>query len=224
VFQTFYTTKLSKRLIHGLSASDENERSMVSKLQVACGSDYTNRLQRMFTGAYKSSKYSSCSYQINSFTDLSLSKDLTEEFKEHILCNHGDVDIGFNIMVLGTNLWPLNHPNHDFVIPVEILPIYDRFQGFYQRRHSGRKLKWLWNYSKNELWASYLDQKYILVMSSYQMAVLLQYNENDTLSLSEMVSTTAINKETLVQVLAPLVKAKILTNEDADQYQLNLSL
>lgn len=50
VFQTFYTTKLSKRLIHGVSASDESESSMISKLKEACGFEYTNKLQRMFTG------------------------------------------------------------------------------------------------------------------------------------------------------------------------------
>ena len=51
VFQQYYTTKLSKRLIHGVSASDEAEASMISKLKGACGFDYTNQLQRMFTGA-----------------------------------------------------------------------------------------------------------------------------------------------------------------------------
>jgi cullin 1 len=51
VFQTFYTTKLSKRLIHGVSASDEAEASMISKLKEACGFEYTNKLQRMFTGS-----------------------------------------------------------------------------------------------------------------------------------------------------------------------------
>jgi hypothetical protein len=50
VFQTFYTTKLSKRLIHGVSASDEAEASMITKLKEACGFEYTNKLQRMFTG------------------------------------------------------------------------------------------------------------------------------------------------------------------------------
>lgn len=52
VFQSFYTTKLSKRLIHGVSASDEAEASMISKLKEACGFEYTNKLQRMFTGTY----------------------------------------------------------------------------------------------------------------------------------------------------------------------------
>jgi len=57
--------------------------------------------------------------------------------------------------------------------------------------------------------------------SSYQMAVLVQYNENDTLSLDELVTATGIPKELLTQVLAVLVKAKILINEEAEQYDLN---
>ena len=59
--------------------------------------------------------------------------------------------------------------------------------------------------------------------SSYQMAVLMQYNKNDTLSLEELVAATAISKEILTQVLAVLVKAKILINDEAEQYDLNPS-
>ncbi|TFK40615.1 Cullin [Crucibulum laeve] len=202
VFQTFYTTKLSKRLIHGVSASDESEASMISKLKEACGFEYTNKLQRMFT-------------------DMSLSKDLTDQFKARMEQNHDDMDISFNIMVLGTNFWPLNPPGHEFTIPAEILPTYDRFQKFYQMKHSGRKLTWLWNYSKNELRTNYLNQKYILMTSSFQMAVLLQYNSHDTLSLRELITATSIPKELLTQVLALLVKAKLLINEETDQYDLN---
>jgi cullin 1 len=50
VFQTLYTTKLSDRLVHGVSASDEGEASMISKLKEACGFEYSNKLQRLFTG------------------------------------------------------------------------------------------------------------------------------------------------------------------------------
>jgi cullin 1 len=160
---------------------------------------------------------------MNLSADMSLSKDLTDQFKERMQQNHDDMDINFSIMVLGTNFWPLNPPGHDFVIPAEILPTYDRFQKYYQIKHSGRKLTWLWNYSKNELRTNYLNQKYILMTSSYQMAVLLQYNNNDTLSLTELVAATAITKDMLAQVLALLVKAKILINEETDQYDLNPS-
>ncbi|KAJ4478974.1 ubiquitin-protein ligase [Lentinula aciculospora] len=202
VFQTFYTTKLSKRLIHGVSASDESEASMISKLKEACGFEYTNKLQRMFT-------------------DMSLSKDLTDSFKDRMSQNHDDMDITFSIMVLGTNFWPLNPPPHEFVIPAEILTTYDRFQKYYQTKHSGRKLTWLWNYSKNELRTNYLNQKYILMTSSYQMAVLVLYNKNDTMSLEEIFVATTIGKDILTQVLGLLVKAKILINDEGDQYDLN---
>lgn len=154
---------------------------------------------------------------------MSLSKDLTDSFKDRMAQNHDDMDITFSIMVLGTNFWPLNPPGHEFVIPAEILPTYDRFQKYYQTKHSGRKLTWLWNYSKNELRTNYLNQKYILMTSSYQMAVLLQYNRSDTLSLEELFNATSITKELLTQVLALLVKAKILINEETDQYDLNPS-
>ncbi|KAK7470072.1 ubiquitin ligase (cullin) of SCF [Stygiomarasmius scandens] len=201
VFQTFYTTKLSKRLIHGVSASDESEASMISKLKEACGFEYTNKLQRMFT-------------------DMSLSKDLTDAFKEK---NSDDEGISFTIMVLGTNFWPLNPPTHEFLIPKEILSTFNKFTGYYQTKHSGRKLTWLWNYSKNELRTNYLNQKYILMTSAYQMAVLTQYNKHDTMSLEEIYAATLIGKDILAQVLALLVKAKILVNEEQDQYDLNPS-
>ncbi|KAJ7623344.1 ubiquitin-protein ligase [Roridomyces roridus] len=205
VFQTFYTTKLSKRLIHGVSASDEAEASMISKLKEACGFEYTNKLQRMFT-------------------DMSLSKDLTDSFKERMAQNHDDAgDIAFSIMVLGTNFWPLAPPTHDFLLPTELLPTFERFTKYYQTKHSGRKLTWLHNYSKNELRTNYLNQKYILMTSAYQAAVLLQYNRNDTLSLQELEAATKIAPEILGQVLALLVKAKVLINEEKEQYDLNPS-
>lgn len=55
------------------------------------------------------------------------------------------------------------------------------------------------------------------------MAVLVQYNDHDTLSLDELLEATGISKEILVQVLGVLVKAKILINEEQDQYDLNPS-
>ena len=52
MFQTFYTMKLSKRLIHGISASDESEVSTISDLKEAYWFKYTNKLQCMFTGEF----------------------------------------------------------------------------------------------------------------------------------------------------------------------------
>ena len=62
VFQKFYTKNLAKRLVNSTSASDDAEASMISKLKEACGFEYTSKLQRMFT-------------------DMSISKDLNDDFK-----------------------------------------------------------------------------------------------------------------------------------------------
>ncbi|KAH9979904.1 Cullin family-domain-containing protein [Lactifluus volemus] len=205
VFQTFYSTKLSKRLIHGLSESDEAEASMISKLKEACGSKYTIKLQRMFT-------------------DISLSQDLTESFKEHVVQsqNHADMNITFSVMILGTNFWPLSRPKGSFIVPTDIRLPYDLFQKFYERMHPHRKLAWLWNYSKNELQTTYLNQKYIFMTSTYQMTVLLEYNNRDSLSLDELGTAINVGRDVLTQVLQPLVRSGILISDGADQYDLNL--
>ncbi|GJE96479.1 cullin [Phanerochaete sordida] len=204
VFQQFYTIRLSKRLIHGVSASEEAEAEMIARLKEACGSEYTSKLQRMFT-------------------DVSLSKDLTEQFKAYVRRIDQEPSVDLSVMVLGTNLWPLSPPVHDFIIPADILPVYDRFTAYYQQKHAGRKLWWLWDYSKNEVHTRYLDQTYIFMTSTYQMAVLVLYNASDSLSFEELQAATSISDDILRQVLAPLVKAKVLLEGDSDKYDLNLS-
>ncbi|KAG1727402.1 Cullin [Suillus lakei] len=131
VFQTFYATKLSKRLFHGISVSDESEASMISKLREACGFEYTHKLQKMFT-------------------DISLSKNLTDEFNERMQ-NPDDTNINFSIMVLSSKCWPLRAPTNNFIIPPEILRVCNRFFRYFQTKHSGRRLTWLWDHSSNEL-------------------------------------------------------------------------
>lgn len=69
VFQKFYSKMLAKRLVNFASASDDAEASMISKLKEACGYEYTSKLQRMFT-------------------DMSLSKELNDNFKERMQQGH----------------------------------------------------------------------------------------------------------------------------------------
>ena len=85
VFQKFYSKMLAKRLVQHMSASDDAEASMISKLKSACGFEYTNKLQRMFQ-------------------DQGVSKDLNEQFKTHLDNSNEGLSIDFQIQV---SLWPL---------------------------------------------------------------------------------------------------------------------
>ena len=94
VFQKFYSKMLAKRLVQHMSASDDAEASMISKLKQACGFEYTSKLQRMFQ-------------------DIGVSKDLNENFKRHLTNSGEPLDIDFSIQV------PMEYqamPSHEAMI------------------------------------------------------------------------------------------------------------
>ena len=66
VFEAFYKKDLAKRLLAGKSASDDAEKSMLSKLKQECGGVFTLKLEGMFK-------------------DMELSKDIMVAFEQVII-------------------------------------------------------------------------------------------------------------------------------------------
>jgi cullin 1 len=218
VFQKFYSRMLAKRLVQTTSASDDAETSMISKLKEACGFEYTNKLQRMFQ-------------------DIQISKDLNSAYKEYLSANHSDskniIDASYHI--LGTGFWPLAPPTTAFTPPQEIVKTYERFTMFYNNKHQGRKLTWLWQLCKGEMKANYTKVNGKMTptfqVSTYQMAILLLFNDSDVVTYDEMIEATKLAKETLDPSIGVFIKAKILLAEpegakpeSGTAYRLNLGL
>ncbi|RXK41513.1 Cullin 1 [Tremella mesenterica] len=202
VYQKFYQKKLCARLVNGLSTSDDSESSMINKLKELSGYDYTQKLTKMFT-------------------DVNLSRDLTEKFRDR--CK-SDLDMDVSMLVLGTNSWPMVPQQTDFAVPREVQDVYDRFNKFHSDVHSGRKLTWLWHVSKNELKTTYLPQRYIFMTSSYQMAILTQFNESDSITYNDILLNTKLAEGILKPQLSLLVKAKVLLHDETTNlYDLNLN-
>lgn len=204
VFQKFYSRMLAKRLVHTSSASDEAETSMIGKLKDACGREYTNKLQRMFT-------------------DIQISKDLNSTYKDwqSKILEDGELKraVDPTFYILGTGFWPLNPPNTPFIPPQAIVRTYERFQNFYYEKHSGRKLSWLWQLCKGELKANFIKNTkipYTFQVSTYQIGVLLLFNDAVTVSYDEMQSATAINDDWLGPSVGIMVKARLLLPRPED--------
>jgi cullin 1 len=190
VFQKFYGRLLAKRLVGQLSASDDYEELMISKLKAACGFEYASKLQRMFQ-------------------DIRLSATLIEEYRTY--CENKRVTdiVDFSVMVLTSNSWPFSAPT-SFTLPNELRRTFESFKNFYSNKFNGRKLEWLHQHSKGELQMLYTKPKYTLQVSTYQMAVLLLFNEIDCLTVETILDQTQIENDLSRQVILSLLKSKVL--------------
>ena len=85
VFARQFSRHLANRLVSGSSVSDDAEQSMIEKLKSNCGFEYTSKFQKMFT-------------------DVNLSKKLSDEFKNPSVV----LDFDFSIIVGTSASWPFN--------------------------------------------------------------------------------------------------------------------
>ncbi|KAI5284871.1 hypothetical protein KEM54_001005 [Ascosphaera aggregata] len=199
VFQKFYSRNLAKRLVNVTSVSDDAEESMIGKLKEACGYEYTNKLQRMFQ-------------------DIQISKDLNSSYRDWQQSNFDEGDrrkmLDTHFQVLGTGFWPLSPPSTKFLPPPDISKTTERFKAFYFDKHNGRKLTWLWQLCKGEIKVNYLKNSKMpctFQVSTFQMAILLLYNDHESLDYSDIEKATQLSPELLDTNLAFLTKAKVLT-------------
>eukprot|EP00064_Thunnus_orientalis_P003340 superscaffoldBa00000269_g3349 len=197
IFQKFYARMLAKRLIHGLSLSMDSEEAMINKLKQACGYEFTSKLHRMYT-------------------DMSVSADLNNKFNNFIKTQETVVDLGisFQIYVLQAGAWPLTHvPSSTFAIPQELEKSVQMFELFYNQHFSGRKLTWLHYLCTGEVKMNYLSKPYVAMVTTYQMAVLLAFNNSQTVTCKELQDGTQMNEKELQKTIKSLLDVKMLNHD-----------
>ena len=197
VFEKYYKQHLAKRLLLGRSVSDDAERNMISKLKTECGYQFTSKLEGMFT-------------------DMKLSTDTMEGFKTHLKNLEGNAlgGIDLSVYVLTTGFWP-TQSTAKCNLPAEILKCCEIFKKYYLSNHNGRRLTWQTNMGSADLKALFGAKRHELNVSTYQMVILLLFNDRNELSFKEMRESTGIPIPDLKRSLLSLtqVKAKILNKE-----------
>ncbi|XP_046984562.1 cullin-2 [Schistocerca americana] len=197
VFQKFYSRMLAKRLIHQQSQSMDAEEAMINRLKQACGYEFTNKLHRMFT-------------------DISVSSDFTNKFNDFLKSTYGcDLGFNFSMYVLQAGAWPLTQTTiTSFSVPKELEKAVQKFETFYHKGFSGRKLTWLHHLSQGELKLGYLKKPYQVTMQTFQMAILLQFQEVDSLTCREVQECLQLFDEPFNKHVMGLIESKLLMTDN----------
>eukprot|EP01133_Synstelium_polycarpum_P018802 gene18802-22488_t len=210
VFEKYYKQHLAKRLLLGRSVSDDAERMMIAKLKTECGYQFTSKLEGMFT-------------------DMRLSVDTMTGFKTHIQTLQKPMTFDLNVHVLTTGFWPTQNAAN-CILPREILHCCEAFKAYYLSHHNGRLLVWQSNMGTAEIKAAFPSKTHELQVSTYQMVILLLFNEAPKLSFKEIAEQTGIPTPDLKRNLLALtsIKNKVLdkesqskTLEESDSFSFN---
>jgi len=185
VFESFYKQHLARRLLSGRSVSDEAERSMIAKLKTECGYQFTSKLEGMFT-------------------DMRISKDVMDKYREEAYYSGGpELDVN----VLTTGYWPTQTVS-PCSLPHEIVICCEAFEAYYLSKQSGRKIAWQTHLGNADLKATFDKNRYDLHVSTYQMTILMLFNQAESLSLEQIREERQIPENELRRHLISLCTPK----------------
>ncbi|KAK3922428.1 Cullin-3 [Frankliniella fusca] len=218
VFERYYKQHLAKRLLLNKSVSDDSEKNMISKLKTECGCQFTSKLEGMFK-------------------DMTVSNTIMEEFKEHIVAVKTTLNgVDLSVRVLTTGFWPTQSATPKCSIPTAPRNAFETFRVFYLGKHSGRQLTLQPQLGSADLNAVFFGprreegegrdgassstslmssgsgpagpRKHIIQVSTYQMCVLMLFNNREKLSYEEIQNETDIPERDLIRALQSLAMGK----------------
>lgn len=216
VFERYYKTHLAKRLLLNKSVSDDSEKNMISKLKTECGCQFTSKLEGMFK-------------------DMSVSNTIMEEFKQHITAHNLLLSgVELTIRILTTGFWPTQSSTPNCTIPPAPRSAFETFKQFYLAKHSGRQLTLqpqmgtayinavfygtkssevdsrdgACSSSAQSISVPTTTRKHVLQVSTYQMCVLMLFNNRERLTYEEIQQETDIPEKDLLRAMQSLSMGK----------------
>jgi len=191
-FAEIYRNNLSKRLLYETSASEDAEKSMIAKLKMKCGAQFTSKLEGMIN-------------------DLSLAADLQKDFREHTeQMAEGKAALGgidFGVTVLTTGFWP-TYAVQDARLCPEMQKAIQVFHNFYNGRTQHRRLQWIHILGQATIAAKLNNRRHDLIVNTYQALILLLFTKDETHDLNFVHDATGLELPHIKKLLATLTISK----------------
>ncbi|CAL5072266.1 unnamed protein product [Urochloa decumbens] len=196
LFIEFHRKKLGRRLLFDKSGNDEQERSLLSKLKQYFGGQFTSKMEGMLT-------------------DVILAKDNIVKFDEFISNNPElNISVDLSVQILTTGYWP-TYKSSEINLPSEMIKCIEVFKQFYQSITKNRKMNWIYSLGNCNIVGKFDTKPIELIVTTYQGALLLLFNEAEKLSFSEIVTQLNLSEDDTARVLHSLScgKYKILNKD-----------
>lgn len=172
VFEKYYKSHLAKRLLSERSASDEAERGFIAMLKSEFGYQFTSKLEGMFK-------------------DIKLSKDTMDNYKLYLDRTHTTLPMDISVQVLTSGFWPVTTAAQ-CEFDKTIRDTAENFKTFYLTNHSGRRLTWQYNMGTADIRTYGFSKHYELNVSTYQMSILLLFNNAEMNTFGDISTQTQI--------------------------------
>ena len=227
IFQKYYSRYLAVRLIEDVSIGEEYEQLILNGLQFICGLDFTSKFQKMFQDMKIASSQNenfreflekrreapppSVDDVANEPQEDSDEKQTSGESLQKLLPASYKLSFEFSAFILTASAWPLTIEQNTFLtLPSILADAVLLFESFYHSSHNGRKLSWMHNSSKGELYAYLPSGNYQITMPTYMMCILLLFNQSDILDYKQIQNLTQLQANELNRIMKILVSHRIL--------------
>lgn len=196
------------------SASQDAERNMLGKLKTECGSSLTHNLEQMFRDQELSRDEMTSYKQWLEGTGHRSSGDGRDDAKRRAA-----LKVDLQVSVLSAAAWP-TYTETGLCLPPDVLTQTEMFDGYYKNKHSGRKLTWIHSLGHSVVRARFNKGVKELLVSSYQAAVLMLFNDvegeapdKQILSYTQLKESTGLEDGDLNRTLQSLAcgKVRVLT-------------
>ncbi|CAM2725880.1 unnamed protein product [Rotaria socialis] len=206
-FQQYYLKHFAQRLLSKRPISGHMENKMISRLRIIFGQQFGHHLKSMNN-------------------DILISKENMSKFQAFRVQESFDLHgIDLSVLVLTRDFWPLRYTIDQCNLPHTIQQVYQCFHNFFIKMEKNRRLILEPSCGTADLTLAFYDrlkneqstikklneQKYLLHVSTYQMIVLMLFNEKESWSFEEIHERTNINEHHLQCALSSLVMSKTKT-------------
>ena len=178
---------LASRLLRNLSENNELETLFVAKFKTTDNIHWTNKLEHMIQ-------------------DIEQSKEYTTDFHQ----TYNEFECKLDPSICGFLAWP-RCSIQPVRIPPNIANISQKFAKFYEDRFdNNRSVQFQMDKGKADVSVQFNAKcKRILVVSTYQMMVLLLFNDKKTLTFKDMLDLTEIPRQDLIRAVLSMAHPKI---------------